>query len=106
MRFGAVNSRVFPGLAERFGVTAQPCIVAIYAGRRLEELATLAGAESVVRFAREQHRKAACEWLKAFQGLCQSFAKALQVWSKSPLWAKDLPKWPAEERVQKLAASR
>lgn len=88
VRFGAVNARAFPGLAERFGVTSQPWIVAIYAGRRLEDLASLAGAESMVRFAREQHRKA---------GGGVDVVSACQFWSSSPLWAKDLPKWPAED---------
>lgn len=82
MRFAAVNLRAFPDLAERFGVSSYPLIISLYAGRRGEDMTGLGGAESIVRFAKEQHRK---------------------FFSKSPDWAKEMPKWPTQDSLSSPA---
>jgi len=73
VKLAAVNSRAFHDLAELFGVTSYPWIISVYAGRKGEDMTGLGGAESIVRFATEQHEK---------------------LWKKSPDWAKELPKMP------------
>ncbi|CAK9105259.1 unnamed protein product [Durusdinium trenchii] len=82
IRFAAVNSRAFPDLAERFGVSSYPWVISIYAGRRGEDMTGLGGAESLVRFAREQHQK---------------------LYSGSPSWAEEWPRWPAQDSLSSLA---
>eukprot|EP00913_Durusdinium_trenchii_P027778 g26047.t1 len=94
IRFAAVNSRAFPDLAERFGVSSYPWVISIYAGRSLgktacvgderrgEDMTGLGGAESLVRFAREQHQK---------------------LYSGSPSWAEEWPRWPAQDSLSSLA---
>eukprot|EP00930_Biecheleria_cincta_P056572 TRINITY_DN42658_c0_g1_i1.p1 TRINITY_DN42658_c0_g1~~TRINITY_DN42658_c0_g1_i1.p1 ORF type:complete len:637 (-),score=120.24 TRINITY_DN42658_c0_g1_i1:61-1971(-) len=73
VRFGALNSRAFPDLAERFGVTSYPWIISVYAGSKGEDMAGLGGAETIIEWAKLQHKK---------------------LWKKEPKWAKELPKWP------------
>jgi len=76
VRFAGVNSRVFNMLAKRFGVTSYPWIMSIYAGKKLEDMAGLGGAESVINWANGQFNK---------------------VWKKKPKWASELPPWPATD---------
>eukprot|EP00434_Breviolum_minutum_P027995 symbB.v1.2.024769.t1/scaffold2369.1/size81015/2 len=83
LRFAAVNLRAFPDLAERFSVSSYPWIISIYAGRRGEDMTGLGGAESIVRFAKNQHRK-------------------LYV-AGGPTWAEEIPKWPAQESMSSPA---
>jgi len=84
VRFAGVNSRAFNLLAKRFGVTSYPWIISMYAGRKLEDMAGLGGADSVINWAHEQHKK---------------------VWKKKPKWAKELPKWPLEDDEDDTATS-
>lgn len=58
VRFAGVNSRAFPDLAERLGVTSYPWVLSIYAGRKLEDMAGLGGAESVVDWATQMFKQA------------------------------------------------
>lgn len=57
VRVGAVNSRAFGDLAKRFGVTSYPWIISIYANKKIDDMAGLGGAQSVVDYATEHHSK-------------------------------------------------
>eukprot|EP00439_Symbiodinium_sp_Y106_P035975 s336_g4.t1 len=73
VHFAAVNSRAFPDLAERFGVASYPWVISVYAGRKGDDMVGLGGAETVVRWAKAQHKK---------------------FWVSAPVWAEGLPQWP------------
>lgn len=75
VRIAAVNSRAFHDLAERFGVTSYPWIIAIYAGKKIEDMRGLGGADSVVNWAGTMFRK---------------FWKSKPVWSHEPIVAPAL----------------
>lgn len=47
IRFGACNSRVFHEMAESFGVTSYPWVASFYMGKKDDDMAGLAGWESV-----------------------------------------------------------
>lgn len=66
VRFGVVNSRVFKPIADRFGVTSYPWVSSVYAGQKVEDMAGLGGAESIVSWAN-----------KIFK----------QAWTKKPKWS-------------------
>eukprot|EP00435_Cladocopium_sp_Y103_P050785 s781_g15.t1 len=78
------KQRAAPALAKA-GVSSYPWIISLYAGRRGEDMTGLGGAESIVRFAKEQHRK---------------------FYSKSPDWAKEMPKWPTQDSLSSPAEPR
>jgi len=66
VRFGAVNSRAFNDIAQRFGVTSYPWIISIYAGAKLFDMEGLGGWESVYNWAKERFenswKKPAPKW--------------------------------------------
>lgn len=80
VKLAGVNSRAFHMLAERFGVTSYPWIIAIYAGRKLEDMAGLGGAQSVI------------DW---------ATAKFKASWRAEPTWSDATPEWPAAKGAQK-----
>ena len=55
VRFGAVNSRIFHELAERFDITGYPWVTSFYRGRKVEDMAGLGGADSIVSWAKAMH---------------------------------------------------
>jgi len=57
VKFAAVNSRAFPGLAERFGVTSYPWVTSIYAGKKVEDMAGLGAAESIINWASLKYKE-------------------------------------------------
>jgi len=65
VRFAAVNSRAFHDLAERFGVTSYPWVISVYAGKKVEDMAGLGGADSVIKWAERMYNK---------------------VWTSEPVW--------------------
>jgi len=54
VRFGGINSRIFHELAERFGVTGWPWVSSFYMGEKVEDMAGLGGAESVINWATQK----------------------------------------------------
>lgn len=68
VRFGVVNSRVFKPIAQRFGVTSYPWVSSVYAGQKVEDMAGLGGAESIINWAN-----------KIFK----------QSWTKDPKWSTE-----------------
>lgn len=52
-RFGAINSRVFEKIAERFEVTGWPWVTSFHKGEKVEDMAGLGGAESVINWAKK-----------------------------------------------------
>lgn len=52
-RFGAVNSRVFTDMADRFGITGWPWVTSFHKGEKIEDMAGLGGADSVVNWAKK-----------------------------------------------------
>merc|ERR1719301_484165 len=51
-RFGAVNSRVFEGMADKYKITGWPWVACFHNGEKVEDMAGLGGADSVVRWAK------------------------------------------------------
>jgi len=51
-RIAAINSRIFEEVAKRFEVTGWPWVAAFYNGRKIQDMAGLGGAESLVKFAK------------------------------------------------------
>lgn len=76
VKFGAVNSRAFHLLAQRMGVTSYPWIIAVYAGQKLEDMAGLGGAQSVIDWT-NKHFKAS--------------------WREDPKWSEKAIEWPKLE---------
>jgi thioredoxin-like negative regulator of GroEL len=56
-RFGAVNSRVYEDMAERFGITGWPWVTSFHLGEKVEDMAGLGGAQSVVNWAQKMVEK-------------------------------------------------
>lgn len=54
IRFGGVNSRIFHEIAERFEVTGWPWVSSFYMGEKVEDMAGLGGAESVINWATQK----------------------------------------------------
>jgi thioredoxin-like negative regulator of GroEL len=52
-RFGAVNSRVFTDMADRFKITGWPWVTSFHKGEKIEDMAGLGGADSVVNWAKK-----------------------------------------------------
>jgi len=50
IRFGGVNSRIYHDLAERHGITGYPWVTSFYMGDKVEDMAGLGGAESVINW--------------------------------------------------------
>ena len=55
VKFGAVNTRVYHEIAEAHGITGYPWIASFYRGKKVEDMAGLGGAESVIRWANKIH---------------------------------------------------
>ena len=58
VRFGGINSRIFHKIAERFDVTGWPWVSSFYMGEKLEDMAGLGGAQSVIDWATRKHSDA------------------------------------------------
>ena len=57
VKFGACNSRVWhEEIATPFGVTSYPWVASFYLGSKVEDMAGLGGAESVIKWA-QKHAK-------------------------------------------------
>lgn len=52
-RFGAINSRIFHETAERFDVTGWPWVTSFHKGKKVEDMAGLGGADSVINWAKK-----------------------------------------------------
>jgi thioredoxin-like negative regulator of GroEL len=52
-RFGAVNSRVYEDMAERFSITGWPWVSCFHNGVKVDDMAGLGGADSVVNWAKK-----------------------------------------------------
>ena len=61
IRFGGVNSRIYHDLAERHGITGYPWVTSFYMGKKVEDMAGLGGADSVINWATSKH---AAVWKK------------------------------------------
>eukprot|EP00451_Oxyrrhis_marina_P015042 CAMPEP_0204328966 /NCGR_PEP_ID=MMETSP0469-20131031/13805_1 /ASSEMBLY_ACC=CAM_ASM_000384 /TAXON_ID=2969 /ORGANISM="Oxyrrhis marina" /LENGTH=629 /DNA_ID=CAMNT_0051311485 /DNA_START=17 /DNA_END=1906 /DNA_ORIENTATION=+ len=75
VRFAAVNSRVFQDLAQRLGVTSFPWVTSVYAGAKVEDMAGLGGADSIINWATKMHGRVWKEspaWHDWAEGLCGS----------------------------------
>lgn len=57
VRFGGINSRIFHEIAERFGVTGWPWVSSFYMGEKVEDMAGLGGAESVINWATQKKQE-------------------------------------------------
>ena len=55
VRFGGVNSRIYHDLAERHGITGYPWVTSFYMGKKVEDMAGLGGADSVIHWATSKH---------------------------------------------------
>lgn len=55
VRFGGVNSRIYHDLAERHGITGYPWVTSFYMGKKVEDMAGLGGADSVINWATSKH---------------------------------------------------
>jgi thiol-disulfide isomerase/thioredoxin len=51
-RFGALNSRVYEDMAERFKITGWPWVSCFFNGEKVDDMAGLGGADSVVNWAK------------------------------------------------------
>ena len=55
--FGAVNSRVYHDLQERWEIGSYPWVTSIYKGKKIEDMAGLGGWESVYNWAKKKHKQ-------------------------------------------------
>jgi thiol-disulfide isomerase/thioredoxin len=55
---GAINSRVYPEVAEAHAVTSWPWVTSFYQGKKIEDMAGLGGWESVYNWALKMHAQA------------------------------------------------
>eukprot|EP00943_MAST-04B_sp_MAST-4B-sp1_P003551 g3551.t1 len=55
VRIGGVNSRIYHDLAERHGITGYPWVTSFYMGEKVEDMAGLGGAESVINWGTSKH---------------------------------------------------
>jgi thiol-disulfide isomerase/thioredoxin len=53
-RFGAVNSRVYEDMADRFKITGWPWVSCFFNGEKVDDMAGLGGADSVVNWAKRK----------------------------------------------------
>jgi len=61
IQIAAINSRVYPEVAEAHGVTSWPWVTSFYRGAKVQDMAGLGGWESVYKFALKIHSEAYTE---------------------------------------------
>jgi thioredoxin-like negative regulator of GroEL len=55
VKFGAVNTRVYHEIAEAHGVTGYPWVTSFYKGKKVDDMAGLGGAQTVIDWANRIH---------------------------------------------------
>jgi len=53
--FGAVNSRVYQDIADKWGITSYPWVTSFYKGEKIEDMAGLGGWETIYNWAKAKH---------------------------------------------------